>query len=228
MGQRRERHRLHVPRPIQAVLRTDLIWRLSGISYPTAIIATTGRYISPAEYFEACSERMKRILPHLGAPARLLEFGAGLGGNLVAVHTQIQTGYGIDINPFFTNIAKRLARKRSVTNIQFNTYDGTHLPMFDPLDAIFALGAFERIAKGHVGFYLSNLSEMLRPNGIIASYFLLDSAENQFGDWLLGTEAYSFWNREELGDIFQQCGLRLQREITWYGDLAGLFVLEKM
>ncbi|MCI4347528.1 MAG: class I SAM-dependent methyltransferase, partial [Thermoplasmata archaeon] len=79
---------------LQRGLRTPFAWRLSGWTYPTAVLATVGRVLTPDGYLRLAAAQMARLRPWIPPAARVLELGSGLGGNLQALHRQVRSGVG--------------------------------------------------------------------------------------------------------------------------------------
>lgn len=94
----------------QKVMSTKLVWRLSGVSFRTAINATTGSSMSIDDYIDSGKEKMSIFLKYFQSDKIALEFGCGLGRNLFAISNKIKYGYGIDINPLYIRLANRIAK----------------------------------------------------------------------------------------------------------------------
>ena len=77
---------------IKRVMRTKLVWRLSGISFRTATNATTGRPMSIYEYVNSGKEEMSPLLKYLQIDKTVLEFGCGLGRNIFGISDKIKYG----------------------------------------------------------------------------------------------------------------------------------------
>ena len=94
--------------PIQRLLSTDAVLRLTGFTYRTAIIATNGQYLSKINYLNKGKTQMKKFFAYLHKDMSVMEFGCGPGKNLFGISDQIKTGYGIDVNSRYIKIAKNL------------------------------------------------------------------------------------------------------------------------
>src|SRR5579859_6952403 len=103
----------------QKALRSTLVWRYSGVTYPTAVLATSGRLLSRSDYLAACQHQMDALRPFWFHRSRVLEFGSGLGGNLLSIAPYVGCGVGLDVNRWFTRLAKSLQRSTAATNLQF-------------------------------------------------------------------------------------------------------------
>lgn len=206
---------------LREFLRSHLVWRLSGLTYPTAVLATHGSYASPEKYVADCKLQMALIHEYFEHDSVVLEFGCGLGGNLIALGDSIQSGIGVDINGLYIRWAKRLARRFSPTELNFFKLHGTLLPAFLPtVDVIFALGVFERLPKSIVSAYLFSLSSKLKPNGTLLVELLSERAHGTQMTRRLGDDAYVFWTPNEATSTFSNLGLLCKKSIPW-GALAG-------
>jgi hypothetical protein len=207
----------------RGVLRSKLAWTLSGLSYPTAIVATRGHYESRRRYLIESRTQMAVLLPVMPANSRVLEFGAGLGGNLISISNEIRCGTGLDVNRGYLRIATRLARHSDVGNLTFASYDGTALPDFEgEFDFIFSLGVFERLSQSLVTTYLSSMATILCQSGRMAHYFLSDRARNSRFTKRLGDDAYTFWNPSMIAKTVADSPIRLLEKgplSIGYGDV---------
>lgn len=219
--------RLGLRRIIRPALRSELVWRASGLSYATAVIATTGSYCSQEQYLANLSLRMRTFYPWLKPTDSVLEFGCGLGGNLLGISSKIRRGYGVDINPHFIRIANRLKKRARATNISFVSYDGDAVPRPFPVDLILCIGVFERVAKDLVDGYLSQFNQLLRRGGRLILYFLTTRAmETGFGR-ILGREAYAPWDVEELRARFRELGLSVEETLPHFLGGGDTYILNR-
>jgi len=209
--------------PIATLLRSKIVWRVSGITYPTAVVATRGRYTSPEGYIQTSKHQMEGLMPLLPA-SRVLEFGCGLGGNLLAIAQNIQVGYGLDVNSGYLRIARRLARRFRIENVHFSRYDGTAIPEFGLLDLVICVGVFERLPPAAVAGYIRQLMLQTAPSGRLAMCFLMDRARGTPFSKRLGDAAYHFWTRDEIESLASSLGLRIEA-IFGFSEAADLYVL---
>src|SRR5215831_17542977 len=93
---------------------------------------------------------------------RVLEFGCGPGGNLLALRPRLSSGVGVDINPGYIRHARRLARRGSGPRLDFLAYDGRALPPIGPaVDRVFAFGVFERLPAAATERYVRDVVRLL-------------------------------------------------------------------
>lgn len=196
--------RVNFRRAIRPLLRSQLLWRASAMTFGTAVVATTGSLARPDAYLESTASRMG-FISHLLSPSdSVLEFGSGLGGNLIGIAFRIKRGYGVDINPGFTKLAQRLARSRRAQNIAFVSFDGRTIPSLFPINTIMSIGVFERIPKNLVIEYLSQFRRLLPSGGRLVLYFLTTRAIDAGFGRVLGKDAYVPWEPEELSILFDK------------------------
>lgn len=208
------------------ILRTNFVWRLTGISYATAVVATRGRYRKLEDYIHDSRGRMQAFSGYLSGK-KVVEFGCGMGGNLISISPIIRFGVGIDINKRYVRLANRLRMARGITNLSFFTYDGEHVPIprsFAP-DVVFEIGVFERISKGKVIDYVKQLRMILEDNGVMILFFLVEHAKDLEFVTKLGERAYVYWTSHELEIIFEGMGLSILEVRDW--GFAKVYVLRK-
>lgn len=205
----------------QKVLRSALAWRLTGLSWRTATIATRSRYLSVEDYLSDSSFLASRIGHVLRRGDVVLDFGCGIGGNLIVISPQIARGFGVDINRGFVRIARRLARRHGVSNLEFLTYNGSDFPDLPPLDLVFSFSVFERIAKQAVDSYMRQIAAVLKTNGHAVLFFLHSGAITAGVTGRLGADAYVFWSRSEIEHLMQRHGLEVFRFDDWL-TMGGL------
>ena len=133
--------------PIKGVLSSKFVWRLTGLTYTTAVIATNGSYLSKMRYVNIGKEEMKIFSSYLNKDKTVLEFGCGLGKNLFGIANLVRMGYGIDINALYIRLAEKFAKKYNLNNLKFLKYDGLNFPDIPTVDLVFEKGVFERIDK---------------------------------------------------------------------------------
>jgi SAM-dependent methyltransferase len=194
--------------PIRRFLRSELAWRLSGLTFPTAVAATNGRVRTLSEYLELTRSHMAPLLRWFPLGGTFLEFGSGLGGNLFAVAPRAKSAYGLDINPHYVRIAKGIARRLGLANVAFRSYNGVIVPAVGPeFDVVFSMGVFERVPHDRAAGYVSGLVAQLRPGGSAVLYFLSPSALATTFVRRLGAEAYAPWNRGQVISLLEGRGL---------------------
>jgi len=193
---------------IKKLLRTNIVWRLTGLTYPTAVIATHGSYVSKDDYLKAGKNEMAVFYPYFNSTSTVLEFGCGLGKNLFGIAHKIKFGYGIDVNVFYVKIAYHLKQHYGIKNLEFISYDGTHFPKLPKVDIILEKGVFERMPKNQVKKYIKELKyNYLTENGVAILYFLMNRAKGSEFTKRLGDEAYIFWNESEITQLLKDSGL---------------------
>ena len=210
-------------RPIATLLGSNIIWRASGFTYPTAVVATRGLYMSPEAYLQASRHQMEGLKPLLPT-SRILEFGCGLGGNLLAIAPRIRIGYGLDVNNGYVRIARRLARQFRIENVHFSRYDGRAIPEFGLLDLVISVGVFERLSPAAVRTYLQQLMNQTTPSGKLAMCFLMDRARGTAFSKRLGDTAYHFWTHDELQALASSLGLKIEF-IFGFSEAADMYIL---
>jgi SAM-dependent methyltransferase len=202
---------------IKKLLRTTLVWRASGLAYPTAIVATKGSFMDPSAYFELCRKENAEVLSRylVDGQTTVLEFGSGLGGNLISISPRIARGVGIDVNRGYVRIARLLARHSRASNLDFLCYDGVHLPQLGRFDIALCLNVFERLPRLDVARYVRWMQTQLAPHGILIAFFLHEGAvRTGFAD-RLGEDAYVFWTLEQAEKVLNQSGFRVLDTVDW-------------
>ena len=200
----------------QRLMRSDLVWRASGLTYPTAVAATNSRVRTVSDYLALTRGHMAPLLPYFPQGGTFLEFGSGLGGNLVAVSHLAKAAIGLDVNPGYVRISRRIARQAGVTNVTFQSYDGVNVPQLGPqFDVVFSVGVFERLPHDRVGRYVSRLVSQLGGNGSAILYFLSPQAARTTFARRLGPKAYAPWDREEVLSLLTGCGLAVSSTIPF-------------
>lgn len=212
--------------PLKKILSSRIIWRLSGITYATAIVATNGHYLSYYDYRYVAEDSMS-VLFRFDKEKTVLEFGYGPGKNLFAIADKINLGIGIDINGLYIRLAKRLSKKYGIKNLQFMKYNGIKFPDLGKVDIVFENGVFERIDKPLVSYYIGQLKQRyLKDKGIMILYFLMERAKGTEFTRKLGDSSYVFWEDEEIKKLLERNGLKL-KEILNY-DFADFYICESL
>ena len=175
-----------------------LVWRLSGVTYPTAVVATHGRYVGRDEYLRNCAAQMAALAAEFHSGDRVVELGCGLGGNLIALAPRISFGLGLDVNPWFLRHARRLAAHCQAPHIRFRTVppDGRFAERA-PFDVGLSIGVFERLEASTVRAHVESLASHVRPGGRVLLYFLSSAARDLPMIDRLGPEAYVFWTESD-------------------------------
>ncbi len=200
--------------PVQGLLRTRAAWRLSGLNYWSACIATKGKLMTRQALLAHCEKEMKLIRPVFNKDDVVVEFGCGLGGNMIAVSGDVHEVIGVDINPFYLWHARRLSRH--YPNCRFRLLDGKKLPFADAsVDAVCSWAVFERIPKPSVTAYLREFSRILKSRGRSAVYLLRPEAKDTGFTRLLGESAYIYFDREEAQALMADSGFTIEQFIDW-------------
>jgi len=200
--------------PIKGVLSSKFVWRLTGLTYTTAVIATNGSYLSKMRYVNTGKEEMKIFFSYLNKDKTVLEFGCGPGKNLFGIANLIRMGYGIDINALYIRLAENLAKKYNFNNLKFLKYDGLNFPDIPDVDLVFEKGVFERIDKTLVKSYIEKLRGYLNENGVMILYFLMEKARATEFTRRLGDQAYFFWEHDEIQQVLKGAGLKIKEVIV--------------
>lgn len=211
----------------QRALGSNIVWRLSGLTYRTAVIATRGAYIPPDGYLEQSRSQTGRLERFLSPGTVVLELGCGIGGNLISVNSRIRHGFGIDPNPGYIRIARSLSKRVGSSNLDFMTFDGETLPTLPAVDFAFSIGVFERLPKALVRREVQAISKVLKPGGTFAAYFLSDRVLGSLFTKRLGDRAYVVWGESELEQLFSEYELKLL-EVSDWRDLDDRFVIAHM
>lgn len=197
-------------------LGSTFIWRLTGLTYCTAVIATHGAYVNKNDYLKCGIDEMSSLSKYFDKSKTVLEFGCGLGKNLFGVSENIKFGYGIDINGLYIQWANRLKNTYKISNLSFIKYDGVNFPSIPPVDIIFEKGVFERLSKTKVRNYIKLLKEKyLKDNGFLILYFLMEKAKGTSFTKRLGDDAYVFWSDNEIGELLDELNLRITEVQEW-------------
>lgn len=196
-------------------LRSERVWRLSGLSWPTAVLATRGRLQGPLEYIAASRRQMTQILPWIHRDARIVEYGCGLGGNLVAIHSMVRQGLGVDVNQRYLRLAKRLAERVGARNLEFQVVSGRGWNVSGRVDTAFSVGVFERLDGQTVRAALSMIRGCLAAGGVGIFSFLSPRALSSSMVNLLGRDAYTTWTRSQIAAVVDEAGLELLELRAW-------------
>lgn len=218
--------RLGNPSPVRRLLGSAIAWKLSGLTYGTAVIATTGSYLDIDTYVAEMETRMKRLEEYLPPNSVSLDFGTGLGGNLFGARKFIRKGVGVDVNPFFVRRAGLIARRRNYSNLSFLPYDGRRLPVLEPFDCFISIGTFERLSPQIVSNYLSQAVVQCNAHARFILYFLTErSRDSTFGQ-LLGQERYVYWTEEKLHALFDTNGLVEFARLHGFPNVGDCIILD--
>lgn len=213
-------------RCVQKFLSLSAVWRLTGLTYYTAALATQGRFLDCDELIELGREEMSFLLPYLTEGCKVLEFGSGLGKNLFGVSGVIGSGVGLDVNRLYVREANRIRLSKGIGNVSFVWYNGSDFPSLPRFDVIFEKGVFERLSAGLVNKYIETLaSRFLNEHGIMALYFLSERARgSSFTRWL-GDNSYIFWTPESVREMLDGFALRTLQVVRW--EFADVFILQR-
>ncbi|MCI4351791.1 MAG: class I SAM-dependent methyltransferase [Thermoplasmata archaeon] len=207
---------MKLPAPVRKLLRTRIVWTLSGLTYPTAAYATKGRLLTQSQYLGICRDDMSRLAKHLPPHATILEFGCGLGGHLIAVDGSVDLGVGVDINRFFVRLARKMAFHAGAFHLRFVSYDGARVPIIPGgVDVALAIGVFERIPRSLALNYLDQLSEQLKPGGRLLIHLLTERAHETTLFDRLGSEAYTPWSPSDMNDWLERSDMLVEEVIPW-------------
>jgi SAM-dependent methyltransferase len=189
---------------VQKIKRSKLLWKYSGLTYKWSVMATRGRYLSLDEYIENSMAKINSLGINFNG-VDVLEFGCGIGGNLMAISKQIRTGVGLDINRLYIWRANHLCRKLEFKNLTFIQYDGISIPNRWSFDVIFSLNVLERISQSLTIEYVHQLKDLGRPNCIMSLFFLAETAKITGFINRLGEDAYTFWSANQIKDVLNKC-----------------------
>lgn len=204
------------PTVAQRLLRTRLAWALSGLSYTSAVMATHGSVASREGYLQACRRQMSGFRPFYRSDSRVLEYGCGLGGNLIAIAPSIGVGSGLDVNPLYLWHARALSKRFGGSNLGFRwTFDGRPLAAANSVDFAFSIGVFERLHSQIVSAAVRALFRALRPEGRLAAYFLTPRALNTAFSSRLGNGAYVCWSDDAIQSLITSAGGRVLDSYDW-------------
>jgi hypothetical protein len=180
-------------------------------------MATRGSYLSVDDYVFQSLVQMRRLDSVIGNDKVVLEFGSGLGGNLISICNRIHHGIGIDVNPGYVRLARRIAARKGCSNLEFVHYNGTVVPRVPQADLVFSIGVFERLPKDQVCRYVHILAAHTKPEGVMALYFLSTRARGTQFTSRLGEDAYVYWEEDEVRALTKKAGLQLARIFDWSG-----------
>jgi SAM-dependent methyltransferase len=198
---------------------------MSGLTYPTAVIATNGYYVDRERLIQIGREENNTLLQYLNKSDTILEFGSGIGKNLIALSDFINVGYGIDIKPHYCRIARKLAERFGIKNLLFYHNDGSSFSNLPKFDIVYENGVFERIPKNLVAKYVGALKEnFLADRGEMILYFLRENAKRIGFTDRLGGSAYYYWTKDEIINMITGLGLKEIDLQTW--PMAYVYILE--
>ena len=213
--------------PLRKILSSKIIWRLSGMTYATAIMATNGHYLSHYDYRYAGKDEMSVLFSYFDKEKSVLEFGCGPGKNLFGIADKIDFGIGVDINGLYLRLANRLANKYGIKNLKFMKYDGTKFPDLGKVDTLFEKGVFERLPKSLVSYYIRQLKQKyLKDKGVMILYFLMERAKGSKFTKRLGDSTYVFWEDGEIKKLLEKNSLKLMKILNL--DFADFYICESL
>lgn len=200
-------------------LRSTLVWRLSGLSYRTAVLATHGSFESPDGYLDACRRQMSAFRGMYNPRSRVLEYGCGLGGNLIAIGPGVDSALGLDVNWLYLRHARRLSRSFGAKNIEFKSLSRSNsLSRPASIDFAFSIGVFERLPRESVLAAVRQLLACLTGSGVLAAYFLNDRARGSPFSSRLGDDAYVLWSDEEIRSLVEEASGLIIDKYPWGKD----------
>lgn len=218
--------KLPSPRLSRRLLMSKPVWRLSGLTYETAVIATTGSYLDLKTYISEMEKRMDRLKAYLSPASRVLDFGTGIGGNLFGAARYISSGVGIDVNPFFITRANLIARRKGFDNLRFVTYDGVNLPDSNDFDCFLSIGTFERLSQNLVRMYLNQVARMRKKPMRLIAYFLTEKSRSAGFGRLLGQDYYTFWSENDLQGLLESVGLSLVARLETFPNAGDCLIMD--
>ena len=171
---------------VQKIKSSRLVWKYSGLTYRWSVLATRGKYLTLNEYLQNSVEKIKSLSIDI-QQKKVLEFGTGIGGNLLCIAKEINKGVGVDVNCLYTKRANRL---KNFT-----------IPIKDKFDVVFSLNVFERIPHDIARKLVIQLFRLVSQEGILVLFFLGERARSTGFVNRLGEDAYSFWSLDELKRI---------------------------
>lgn len=201
------------------VLASPVAWRVTGWTYPTAMLATRGKILSVTSYLGSSKTQMEQLASLLTHGTRVLELGCGLGGNLLSIASLVEAGLGVDINPGYIRLARRLAAQLSIRNVEFapSNLSQTRIREFRP-SLVLSIGVFERLAATRVRDLLRDACAALAPEGKMALYFLSNRARSSTFSRLLGDENYVFWSESDARRLLRALNLEVERVFPWVAE----------
>jgi SAM-dependent methyltransferase len=198
------------------ILDSPLAWRLSGTTFPTAVLATSGRVMTASDYLRSTAIQMELISNLIPPRSSVLELGSGLGGNLIALSRWIAKGVGVDINAGYGRLAIKLAKRAGAENLTFSTFDGRNLEVDgQEYDFIFSLGVFERLPHSQVESLVAQLGDRLAQSGVCALYFLSPEALETDFIRLLPRRAYAPWAPSQVEELLHRSSMIVRAVIPW-------------
>lgn len=210
---------------LKKFLASRIVWRFSGLTYYTAVIATRGRYIRKDDLINEGRKDMEPFASYFSKSTDVLEFGCGIGVNLFGIADIIRKGYGLDINRFYIRIAKSLSSRFGFNNLYFYAYDGKNFPEIPKVHVILEKGVFERLPKNYVKYIINTLKEKyLLDDGVMILYFLTSRAKGTDFTKRLGDETYIFWESDEIETMLRNLGLDIVEKLSI--SVADYFIVK--
>lgn len=155
---------------------------------------------------------MSRWGAYFPAGSTALDFGSGVGGNLLGLADRVSYGLGIDVNPLYIRWANSLAERAAARNISFNSYDGAHIPVqTGTFKRIYSVGVFERIQRDRAGTLIRALLQHLDSEGLMLLGFLTERARGTWFTRRLGETAYTFWTERDVSNLTTGLPVRTQK-----------------
>lgn len=193
------------------LLRHDIWWNASSISLRTALLATRGNPDLPGAY-SASPALAKELVQWIPPHATVMEFGCGIGLNMLALADACTSIVGIEKSKGLLRLGRKLAR--NVKNVSFLWYDGGRLPVKSEIfDFAFEVGVFERIDKSQVSYYISEIRRCLKHEGFAYLFFLSNRAAGTEFTRKLGDDSYYFFTDDEALHAVSASGMKVIRTI---------------
>lgn len=204
---------------IQKVKSSEFIWKFSGLTYRWGVKATRGKYMSFSDYMKNSKSKMSQLRLNFEG-MEVLEFGCGLGGNLLSISEEIKFGVGLDVNSLYIRQANKFRKKLGHANLNFVVYDGRSIPALQLFDIIFSLNVFERISRNAIVSYLRQLKNLSKSECHMCLFFLGENAKGTGFTDRLGENAYTFWNVDQINDMLSKLDFR-----EWQYELQAIPIM---
>lgn len=176
-------------------LSSQRAWDATGLSLPSAMIATRGGLRTFQGYLAESRSQMAPVIPFVTHQKTVLELGCGLGGNLIVLSSHAGRGIGVDVNRRYLRLAEGLARRAGRHNTSFLRYDGVTVPLRrGTIDVSVCYGVFERLEHALVQALVGQLYRVTKPGGMARLFFLTNRARGTNFARFLGEDAYHFWD----------------------------------
>lgn len=125
---------------------------------------------------ESCRQRIQANF----APARVLDFGCGVGRVTLAFARMAQNVVGVDISPAMLQEAEKNRSERGIHNVLFVKSDDDFNNVVGEFDLIHSFIVFQHLEVARGRRLFAKLIQRLAPGGIFAAHFTYGKA--QFAD----------------------------------------------